>query len=80
MKKHKPLSSILLALAALFISTLARAQTASVTGTITDASGAVIPGATVKAQNSGTGAERAATAGDAGETKECDQCNANRQH
>ena len=66
MKRHKPLNSIILALAALFISTLARAQTASVTGTITDASGAVIPGATVKAHNSGTGAERAVTAGETG--------------
>src|SRR6266567_6097375 len=66
MKKHKPLYSIILALAALFISTLVRAQTASVTGTITDASGAVIPGATVKAHNSGTGVARAVTAGDTG--------------
>src|SRR5437879_6459765 len=66
MKKHKPLYSIILALLTLCISTLARAQTASVTGTITDASGAVIPGAAVKAQNSGTGAERAVTTGDTG--------------
>src|SRR5437660_2523575 len=66
MKRHKPSNSILLALAALFVSTLAGATRASVTGTITDASGAVIPGATVKAHNSGTGAERAVTTGDTG--------------
>src|ERR1043165_5014768 len=42
------------------------AQTASLTGTITDPSGAVIVGATAKAQNLETGVERSVTTGDTG--------------
>ena len=45
---------LLLALAVLAVSLLAQSFTATVTGTIQDSSGAVVPGATVKATNTGT--------------------------
>lgn len=58
-----------LALAALLSSlaaSLAWGQTASVTGTVTDASGAVVPQATVTAHKSDTGVERTAVTSDTG--------------
>src|SRR5689334_12488071 len=42
------------------------AQTASLTGTVTDASGAVVLGATINAHNLDTGSERTATTGSTG--------------
>ncbi len=48
---------------------LAQVDTGSITGTVTDASGAVITGASVKLTNEGTNAELTTTAGNDGEYK-----------
>ena len=45
---------------------LAHAQTASIAGTVTDASGAAVPGATVTVHNAATGADRSTETGAAG--------------
>jgi Carboxypeptidase regulatory-like domain/TonB dependent receptor len=45
---------------------LAQSEDGSIVGTVRDATGALISGATVKAKNLGTGAERTATTGTAG--------------
>ena len=66
MKKNHLPTGIFLTLVCLFVPRLLQAQTASLTGTVTDPSGAVILGATAKAQNVETGTERAATTGDTG--------------
>jgi Carboxypeptidase regulatory-like domain len=50
----------------LSVPSVLRAQTASLTGTVTDATGAVVPDAAVRAQNSATGAEREARTGPTG--------------
>jgi outer membrane receptor protein involved in Fe transport len=47
--------------------TLAQVETGSITGTVTDTSGAAISGATVKARNLATSAERSANSGDRGQ-------------
>ena len=44
-----------------------QAETGSINGTVTDTTGAVIPGATVTAKSAATGAERTVTTGSAGE-------------
>ena len=51
---------LLLLLSLLLATTVVSAQTfrGSILGTVTDTSGAVLPGATVKVKNSGTGLER----------------------
>ena len=59
----------LLLLIAVFVgiaATMAQAQTATVTGRITDSSGAVIPGTSVTITNVGTGIQRAVTANEVG--------------
>ena len=55
-----------LAAALLICSGSLRAQTAQLTGTVTDTSGAVIPGAQVGLKNIGTGIEMSATTNEAG--------------
>lgn len=51
---------------ALLAGGLAHAQTASIAGTVTDASGAAVPGARVIAHNTATGADRSTDTGAAG--------------
>jgi hypothetical protein len=48
------------------LASTAQAQTASASGTITDTSGATVPGAKITAKNSATGAERTAETGSSG--------------
>jgi hypothetical protein len=59
------LMAVLMA-AVTFCATVATAQTASLTGTVSDQSGAVIDGAEIKALNTDTGAVRTTTSGDTG--------------
>jgi hypothetical protein len=74
MKRKTRLSSILWAMCALAIGVVflqasllhAQVDTASISGIVSDASGAVVKGASVKLLNEGTGAELTTTAGDAG--------------
>ena len=54
---------ILLSFALLLTGTVALAQTAQINGTIRDASGLAIPGATVKATQTATGVSRTAISG-----------------
>lgn len=58
--------SVLLALAVLALSTLVFAQTGSISGTITDSTGAVIAGAEVTARNTGSNASRASVSSASG--------------
>ncbi|HMH45420.1 MAG TPA: carboxypeptidase-like regulatory domain-containing protein [Pyrinomonadaceae bacterium] len=62
----KSLSFALLLTCLFAISGLAQQTTGSLTGTVTDPSGAVVPGATVKAVNNATGAERSAESNSSG--------------
>src|SRR3974390_965577 len=68
MMAHQLLRTIGAAVALLFSLSSARAQsvTASITGTVTDPSGAVVTGAHVVARNLSTNVETSATTNDAG--------------
>jgi outer membrane receptor protein involved in Fe transport len=58
---------LLTAVLAAFVPTMASAQaTGQISGTVTDTSGAVLPGVTVEATNTATGAVRSAVTGDDG--------------
>ena len=57
---------ILLSFALFLTGTVALAQTAQINGTIRDASGLAIPGATVKATQTATGVSRTAISGAGG--------------
>jgi len=61
-------SALFIALMTLFLNTAAQAQTtfASITGTITDASGAIVPNAAVTARNVATNIESKTTSNEAG--------------
>ena len=48
------------------VSAQSQASTGQITGTVTDSTGAVVPNATVKVVNKGTGAEKTATTNDEG--------------
>lgn len=61
------LSFFWIALLSLTISVNAQVTTADITGTVTDAQGKVVPGATVTITNTGTGASRTTTTNDSGE-------------
>jgi Carboxypeptidase regulatory-like domain len=69
MKLLKRLSGIVIAMAALFCTPAMHAQTVTgnITGNVTDASGAVVPGAKVVAHNPDTGVDSAATSNAAGQ-------------
>ena len=84
----KAFMSGLTAKASLFLLTLAacsmlaasamgqsQATAADLTGTVTDPSGAVVPGATVTARNAATGIERTVTAIEAWAGQRLGQCN-----
>src|ERR1017187_10122330 len=75
MHKHPVVNSFLLKGALLFFSILlpalfhpgtAWAQVSAVTGMVTDASGAAVPGASVKVHNTGTGVDSTAVTNGAG--------------
>ncbi|MBZ5548066.1 MAG: TonB-dependent receptor [Acidobacteriia bacterium] len=57
---------IFLTAALILVASLAVAQTASIVGTVSDASGAVVSGAQITVQNTDTGAVRTLTTGDTG--------------
>ena len=57
---------ILLTAALILVASLAVAQNASIVGTVSDASGAVVSGAEITVQNTDTGAVRTVTTGDTG--------------
>lgn len=65
MRKYSLLTPMLAA-AAMLISSLAWAQTASITGVVTDATGGVVPDAAVKAESAATGAARTASSNSTG--------------
>ena len=64
--RHLHLASLLIAFMALFVSS-AWAQEATIVGTVTDPSGAVIANAKVTATNSETGVVRSITSNEAGQ-------------
>jgi len=62
----KSLSFAVLLMCLLALTAFGQQTTGSLTGTVTDPSGAVVPGATVKAVNNATGAERSGESNSAG--------------
>ena len=64
---HRTLSLWLAASASLVAPALLAQSTATLAGTVKDASGAILPGATVVVHNNGTGADRTLTSDSAGE-------------
>jgi hypothetical protein len=61
------LVTVVFAVLGLSVAVLGQAEDGSISGTVKDATGAVIPGATVTAKNLATGVERAATTGNIGQ-------------
>ncbi len=62
----KAIKVLLAATALILVANLAAAQTASVVGTVSDSTGALVSGAEITIQNTGTGAVRTVTTGDTG--------------
>jgi len=66
MRKGKVLFAVLLALLAIALVPAAQAQTATVSGTISDQTGAVVPGVSVTAQNKDTNVTRTSNSDESG--------------
>jgi hypothetical protein len=66
MRNSRTIGWLFASLAAIILQPAMFAQTASISGTVMDASKSAVPGATIKATNSATGATRTTESGDAG--------------
>src|SRR5437588_1813260 len=63
---YRVLVAILALLALLAVPTFAQTEAGSISGTVTDSTGAVVPGATVTVKSTATGATRTATTNNTG--------------